>query len=82
MLDAEEETGDVVEEIAVVEDTTGDAEAAIGTEVAGVEPVLSPVEGEAAASDVLTNGDVALGSGREAVLGIAIEEIDFEFEDE
>ena len=46
------------------------------------EPVLSPVEGEAAASDVLTNGDVALGTGREAVLGIAIEEIDFEFEDE
>ena len=82
VLDAEEAAEDVVEEIAGVEDTTGDAEAAIGTEVAGVEPVLSPVEGEAAASDVLTNGDVALGSGREAVLGIAIEEIDFEFEDE
>ena len=55
---------------------------------------------EAASSDALTNGDVALSkrgsvssndtempdtfplSGREAVLGIDIEEIDFEFEDE
>ena len=107
VLDAEEAAEDVVEEIAVVEDVTSDAEVEIGTEVAEAEeieddeavaaveqseseveyaeidePVLSPVEGEAAASDVLTNGDVALGSGREAVLGIAIEEIDFEFEDE
>ena len=46
------------------------------------EPALSPVEGEAVSSDVLTNGDVALGTGRKAVLGIDIEEIDFEFEDE
>ncbi len=46
------------------------------------EPVLSPVKGEVASSDVLTNGDVTLGTGREAVLGIDIEEIDFEFEDE
>ncbi len=46
------------------------------------EPVLSPVEGEAVSSDALTNGDVALGTSREAVLGIDIEEIDFEFEDE
>ena len=37
---------------------------------------------EAASSDALTNGDVALSTGREAVLGIDIEEIDFEFEDE
>ena len=46
------------------------------------EPVLSPVEEEAASSDALTNGDVALRTRREAVLGIDIEEIDFEFEDE
>ena len=132
VLDAEEEAGDVVEEIATVEDMTSDDEVEGGAEVAEAEPVLSPVEGEveddeaviaveqsepvklseseveyaeiideeAAASDVLTNGDVALSkrgnvssndrerletfplSGREAVLGIDIEEIDFEFEDE
>ena len=44
------------------------------------EPVLSPVEGEAVSAE--TNGDVSLSAGREAVLGIDIEEIDFEFEDE
>ena len=44
------------------------------------EPVLSPGAGEAVSAE--TNGDVALSAGREAVLGIAIEEIDFEFEDE
>ena len=44
------------------------------------EPVLSPAEGEAVSAE--TNGDVALSAGREAVLGIDIEEIDFEFEDE
>jgi len=132
VLDAEEEAGDVVEEIATVEDMTSDDEVEGGAEVAEAEPVLSPVEEEAeddeaviaveqsepvelgeseveyaeiideeaAASDVLTNGDVALSkrgnvssndrerletfplSGREAVLGIDIEEIDFEFEDE
>jgi len=114
VLDAEEEAGDVVEEIAAVEDMTIDDEVEGGAEVAeaeevegdeavvavelsepvelsesGVEyaeiidePVLSPVEGEAAASDALTNGDVTLNSRREAVLGIDIEEIDFEFEDE
>ena len=114
VLDAEEEAGDVVEEIAAVEDMPIDDEVEGGAEVAeaeevaddeavvaveqsepvelsesGVEyteiidePVLSPVEGEAAASDALTNGDVTLSSRREAVLGIDIEEIDFEFEDE
>ena len=114
VLDAEEGAEDVVEEIAAVEDVTSDDEVEISAEVAGAEPVLSPVEGEveddevvvaieqsepvelseseveyaeiideeAAASDVLTNGDIALGKGREAVLGIDIEEIDFEFEDE
>lgn len=40
------------------------------------------IDEEAASSDALTNGDVALSAGREAVLGIDIEEIDFEFEDE
>ena len=114
VLDAEEEAGDVVEEIAVGEDMTIDDEVAVGAEVAGAEPALSPVEGEveddealaaveqsepvelsesgieyaeiideeAASSDVLTNGDVAISTEREAVLGIDIEEIDFEFEDE
>ena len=114
VLDAEEEAGDVVEEIATVEDTTIDDDVEVSAEVTGAEPVLSPVEGEveddeavvaveqsepvelsesgveyaeiideeAASSDVLTNGDVALSTGREAVLGIDIEEIDFEFEDE
>ncbi len=40
------------------------------------------IDEEAASSDALTNGDVALRTRREAVLGIDIEEIDFEFEDE
>lgn len=73
VLDTEEAAEDVVEEIAAVEDTTIDDELEVGAEVA---------ETEAASSDALTNGDVALSSGRGAVLGIDIEEIDFEFEDE
>ncbi len=106
VLEAEEETEDVVEEIAAVEDTTIDDEVEVGTEVAEAEEAeddeavaaveqSEPVElsesgveyaeiidEEAASSDALTNGDVALSTGREAVLGIDIEEIDFEFEDE
>ena len=122
VLDTEDAAEDVVEEIAVGEDTTIDDELEVGAEVAETEPVLSPVEGEAeddeaiaaveqsepvelseseaeyveiidepvlspvegevASSDALTNGDVALSTGRGAVLGIDIEEIDFEFEDE
>ncbi len=46
----------------------------------GVE--YAEIDEEATSSDALTNGDVALRTGREAVLGIDIEEIDFEFEDE
>ena len=114
VLDTEEAAEDVVEEIAAVEDTPINDEFEVSAEVAGAEPVLSPVEGEveddeaiaaveqsepvelseseveyaeiideeAASSDALTNGDVALSTGRGAVLGIDIEEIDFEFEDE
>ena len=113
VLDAEEAAEDVVEEIAVGEETTIDDEVEVGTEIVEAEPVLSPVEGEveddeaitaveqsepvelseseveyteidgeAVSSDALTNGDVALRTSREAVLGIDIEEIDFEFEDE
>ena len=114
VLDTEEAAEDVVEEIAAVEDTPINDELEASAEVAGAEPVLSPVEGEveddeaiaaveqsepvelseseveyaeiideeAASSDALTNGDVALSTGRGAVLGIDIEEIDFEFEDE
>ncbi len=40
------------------------------------------IDEEAASSGALTNGGVAPRTGREAVLGIDIEEIDFEFEDE
>ena len=104
VLDAEE-AGDVVEEIAAVEDMTIDDEVEGGAEVAEAEEVeddeavvaveqsepvelsgsgveYAEIDEEAAASDALTNGDVALSSRREAVLGIDIEEIDFEFEDE
>lgn len=71
------------EAVAIVEQREPVEQSESGVEYAEIdEPVLSPVEGEAASSDALTNGDVALGTSREAVLGIDIEEIDFEFEDE
>lgn len=71
------------EAVAIVEQREPVEQRESGVEYAEIdEPVLSPVEGEAASSDALTNGDVALGASREAVLGIDIEEIDFEFEDE
>ena len=109
-IDADVEVGAEVAEAEAIEDD--EAVAAVersepveqsesGVEYAEMdEPVLSPVEGEAASADALTNGDVALSkrgnlssndregletlplSGQEAVLGIDIEEIDFEFEDE
>ena len=105
VLDAEEAAEDVVEEIAVGEDTTIDDEVEVGTEVAEAEEVeddeaiaaveqsepvelseseveYAEIDEEAVSSDALTNGDVALRTSREAVLGIDIEEIDFEFEDE
>lgn len=71
------------EAVATVEQREPVEQSESGVEYAEIdEPVLSPVEGEAASSNALTNGDVALGTSREAVLGIDIEEIDFEFEDE
>ncbi len=91
-IDDEVEGGAEVAEAEEVEDDEAVAAVELGEPLeqseSGVdyaeidEPVLSPVEGEAAAADALTNGDVALSSRREAVLGIDIEEIDFEFEDE
>ena len=92
MLDAE---GEVGAEVAGTEPALSPVEGEVeeGEAVAAVEqseseleyaeidePVLSPAEGEAVSAE--TNGDVALSAGREAVLGIDIEEIDFEFEDE
>ena len=86
-----------VEETASVDDMIEDddfevsedvAEEAEGDEeVVAVEPVESGVEQvetyEAeASSDSVKRSDVAVRTGRGAVLGIDIEEIDFEFEDE
>ncbi len=58
-----------------------EAVAAVEQSESGVE-YTEIIDEEATSSDALTNGDVALSSRREAVLGIDIEEIDFEFEDE
>ncbi len=95
VLDAEAAEDDR-QEIVTGQDTTldtdrageaaGEAEVVEDAEaLAAVEPVeqsASRLDEEAVSADALTNGEVALGTGREAVLGIDIEEIDFEFEDE
>ena len=96
-IDADMEVGAQVAEAEAVEDDA--AVAAVEQSESGPE-YAERMDEEAASSDALTNGDVALRkrgnvssndtemldtfplSGREAVLGIDIEEIDFEFEDE
>ena len=78
---------DIIEDddFEVSEDVAEEAEG--DEEVVAVEPVESGVEQvetyEAeASSDSVKRSDVAVRTGRGAVLGIDIEEIDFEFEDE
>lgn len=72
---------EVSTEVADAEEVEADeAVATVELSESGVE--YAEIDEEAASSDALTNGDVALRTGREAVLGIDIEEIDFEFEDE
>ena len=96
-IDDEVEVGAGVAGAEEVEDD--EVVAAVEQGESGVE-YAEIIDEEAASSDALTNGGVALGkrgkvssndremrdtfplSGREAVLGIDIEEIDFEFEDE
>ena len=73
---AEVEEGEDDEAVAAVEQSEPVEMSESGVEYAEI------IDEEAASSDALTNGDVALSTGREAVLGIDIEEIDFEFEDE
>ena len=83
-IDDDAEVGAEVAEAEEIEDDEAIAAVELSepVELSESEVEYAEIDEEAVSSDVLTNGDVALSSRREAVLGIAIEEIDFEFEDE